>query len=81
MTQRTLSEQRALMESYDDAPPALRDLLKEFDWDEIIKAGTAIDSGDYEAIGRFLRGSLRMVEKIKIRQGEQHLKSGKRVIR
>lgn len=81
MPTRTLAEQRTLMQSYDDAPAALRDLLKEFDWDEIVKAGTAIGSDDYAAIGKFLRGSLRMVEKIKIKQGEQHLKTGKRVIR
>jgi hypothetical protein len=72
MTIRTLAEQQALMEAYDNAEPVLRDLLKEFDHDEIVKAGTAISSNDYEEIGRFLRATARLNDKLKMKLGDSY---------
>lgn len=70
-----------MMDEYDNAPAALRDLLKEFEYDEIVKAGTAIGSKDYEAIGRFLHATLRMTDKTKMRLGEAFMQINGRRIR
>ena len=74
ITPATQEEMQASMEFYDNAPPALRALLLDFDIDDIVKAGTAIGTNDYEVIGRFLRATERMSEGKKRKIGEAFLR-------
>jgi hypothetical protein len=75
VTVRTIAEQKAMMEFYDNASPALRDLLKDFDHDEIVKCGTALGTNDYEQIGKFLRSALKLVDGTKAKLGDAFLAS------